>query len=62
MKRLYLSSTDKKIGGVCGGFAEYFDVDATVVRVLTALLGIISGVIPMLIAYLIAWMLIPKRP
>ncbi len=62
MKKLYLSSGDKKIGGVCGGFAEYFEVDSTIIRVMTALLAIVTGVIPFLIAYLVAWMLIPRRP
>lgn len=37
MKRLYKSSTDKQIMGVCGGIAEYFNVDPTIVRVLVAL-------------------------
>ena len=32
-KRFYLSATDKKLGGVCGGIAEYFDIDSLLVRV-----------------------------
>ncbi len=33
MKKLYLSDTDKKIGGVCGGLAHYFDIDPTIKRI-----------------------------
>jgi phage shock protein PspC (stress-responsive transcriptional regulator) len=59
-KRLYRSSTDKMIGGVCGGIAEYFAVDPTLVRlgyILLSIFTIFSGV-P---AYLILWIVVPKR-
>jgi len=59
-KKLYRSKKDKKIAGVCGGIAEYFDVDPTLVRlfaVLTLLLGG-AGVV----AYIIAWIVIPENP
>ncbi len=56
-KKLYLSQTDKKIGGVCGGLGEYLDVDPTIIRIIWALL-IFSGV--GLLAYLIAWLVIPN--
>ncbi len=59
-KKLYLSETDKKIAGVCGGLAEYFGIDSTVVRILWVLLSIFFG--SGIIAYLIAWLLIPKAP
>jgi phage shock protein PspC (stress-responsive transcriptional regulator) len=61
MKRLYLSQTDKKIAGVCGGLAEYFEVDPTVVRLTAVVAGLITGVLPMLIAYLIAWIIVPVK-
>jgi len=62
MNRLYLSSSDKKLGGVCGGIAEYMELDPTVVRLLTAVLALITAVIPVLIGYIIAWFIIPRRP
>jgi phage shock protein C len=62
MKRLYLSTTDKKIAGVCGGLAEYLDVDPTVVRLATVVVAIITAVGPLVIGYLIAWFIIPKKP
>lgn len=56
-KKLYLSQTDKKVGGVCGGLGEFLDVDPTIVRIIWAL-SIFAGIgIP---AYLIAWLVIPN--
>ena len=61
-KRLVRSETDKQIGGVCGGIAEYFGVDSTVVRLIAVILAIYPGaVIGGVIAYLIAWFIMPAR-
>lgn len=59
-KRLYRSTRDKMIAGVCGGLAEYFDVDPTIVRLIAVVLifGWGSG----LLAYLIAAIIVPKNP
>jgi phage shock protein C len=62
MKRLYLSQKDKKIAGICGGVAEYLDVDSTVVRLVSVILAVVTGFFPLLIGYLIAWLIIPKEP
>lgn len=57
------STTDKQIAGVCGGLAEYFQVDATVVRLLWVILSIFCGaVIGGIIAYALAWIIIPRSP
>ena len=61
MKKLYLSETDKKIGGVCGGLGEYFERDPTIVRILFVLLILFSFGFGLL-AYLALWLIIPKRP
>ena len=58
-KRLYRSATNKIIGGVCGGLGEYFDVDPVLVRVITVLLFLATGF--GILAYIIAWIIIPKR-
>ena len=61
-RRLTRSTTDSKIAGVCGGLAEYFGVDATPIRLLWVILSILCGaIIGGVIAYLIAWVIIPKR-
>lgn len=61
MKKLYLSESDKKFGGVCGGIGEYFDKDPTLIRILFVLLVFFSfgfGII----AYLAMWLIIPRKP
>jgi len=58
-RRLTLSSRDKKIGGVCAGFAHYFDVDVTLVRVIWLIL-VFAPPGAGLIGYLLAWLIMPK--
>jgi phage shock protein PspC (stress-responsive transcriptional regulator) len=53
-----LDKRNKKIAGVCAGFARYFEVDATLVRVLWLAIAIGTGV--GFIAYLVAWLLMPS--
>jgi phage shock protein C len=60
-EKLYLSNTDKKIGGVCGGLGEFFNKDSTLFRVLFILLILFSFGVAIL-AYLAMWLVIPKRP
>ena len=62
MKRLHLSDTDKKIAGVCGGIAEYMETDPTIVRLVVVVLAIATAVVPVLIGYVVAWMIIPRKP
>ena len=61
-KRLMRSSIDSKIAGVCGGIAEYMDVDSTVVRLVWVLITFFTGVVPGLVAYLVAWLVMPEAP
>jgi phage shock protein C len=58
-KRLYRSRENKTIAGVCGGLAEYFEVDPVLVRVV-AVISIFTVVSPLV--YLILWVLMPQRP
>lgn len=60
-RRLRRSTTDTQIAGVCGGIAEYLQVDSTVVRLVWVILSIFCGaVIGGVIAYLLAWLIIPR--
>lgn len=61
MKKLYRSTSDKKIAGVCGGLAEYFNIDATIVRVIFVIL-LLPGGFPGLIPYVILWLVVPYKP
>lgn len=58
-KRLYKSSTDKKVCGVCGGIANYFDVDPTVIRLIWVIFTLAGG--GGLIAYIIAAIIMPDE-
>lgn len=58
-KRLYRSSTNYMLAGVCGGIAEYFDIDPTLVRLAWVILSCIGAGIG-IIAYIIASIIIPK--
>lgn len=60
VRRLYRSTTERYIGGVCGGLGEYFNVDPAFVRILFVLLTFASGF--GLLAYLILWISVRKRP
>ena len=59
-RRLYRLMYDKQIGGVCSGLAKYLDMDVTMVRVITLVVAIFTGVAPGMIAYLLAMMVMPK--
>lgn len=59
-KKLYLSKTNKKIAGVCGGVAEYFGIDATIVRIALVIFIALGG--SGLLLYLIGWLVMPKKP
>lgn len=61
-RRLTRSNREKMIAGVCGGLAEYLDMDPTVVRVLYVLVSILSAAFPGIIAYIILMFLMPPPP
>ena len=58
--RLYRSRTDKVIGGVSGGLADYINIDPVVVRILFVLLAIFGG--SGVLVYIILWIAIPEAP
>lgn len=60
MERRLYRSRDKKIAGVCGGFAEFFNIDPTLIRVIWAILGFAYGT--GILAYFIAWLVMPDNP
>ncbi len=55
------SVANRHIAGVCAGLAEFFGLDATVVRVAYALLSILSAGFPGILIYILLWVLIPER-
>jgi phage shock protein PspC (stress-responsive transcriptional regulator) len=57
-KRLTRSTNNRMIGGVCGGIAEYFNVDPTLVRLAFVLLAMFGG--PGILLYIILWIVMPE--
>ena len=49
------------LGGVCGGLAEYFDTDPTIIRLVWVLLTILTGFVAGIIGYFIAWIIVPEK-
>jgi phage shock protein PspC (stress-responsive transcriptional regulator) len=60
-KRLYRSRTDRKIAGVCGGLAAYFNVDPIIIRIVAIIL-LLPGGLPGLLPYIILWIVVPEEP
>jgi phage shock protein C len=60
-RRLYRSRTDSVLGGVAGGVAEYLDADPSIVRIIWAILAIVTGGI-FLVLYIVMWIVVPETP
>ena len=62
VRKLYRSKKDKMLGGVCGGMAEYFNIDPVLIRVLWVTFTLISAGLGGILAYIICWLIIPENP
>lgn len=60
-RRLYRSRTESVLGGVAGGMAEYLDADPSIVRIVWAILGIVTGGI-FVVLYIVMWIVVPEAP
>lgn len=60
-KRLYRNEKSGKVGGVCQGLAEYFGIDPTMVRVAFLLLLFLPGQFPIVLIYIILWVVLPEK-
>ncbi|HEY9292916.1 MAG TPA: PspC domain-containing protein, partial [Microlunatus sp.] len=61
-RRLQRSRNDRWIGGVCGGLAEFLNMDATLVRVLVVVLAVVTAAFPVALVYLAMMLLVPEAP
>ncbi len=59
-RKLYRSRSDRMLGGVCGGLAQYFNLDATLIRVLFVALTVLGG--SGAVVYLAMWVIVPTEP
>jgi phage shock protein C len=60
MKKLYRSTENKKIAGIFGGLGEIFNIDPTLLRLIFVFIGLATVVIPLVVAYLVGWIIIPQ--
>jgi phage shock protein C len=61
-KRIFRSRSESMIAGLAGGLAEYFNVDPVLIRLVFVGAGIMTGVVPGLLAYVVGWIIVPLEP
>lgn len=61
MKKIYRSTRDHYLAGICGGLGEMFNIDPTIIRLGVVFVTVITGVFPLVITYLIGWMIVPEE-
>lgn len=60
VRKLYRSRTNRQVAGVCGGLAEHFNLDATLIRVLFVVLAVLGG--SGILIYVAMWIIVPQEP
>ena len=61
MRKVYISKTDTKIFGVCGGIGKAFDIDPNLIRLICVFLCIVTAVLPAVLTYIAAWIIFPAE-
>lgn len=61
-RHFYRSRKNKMIAGICGAIAEGWDIDPTVIRLIAAFLCLLTGIIPLGLAYCLGWIILPEKP
>ena len=61
MKSLYRSRTNRVLGGVFGGLGEVYNVDPNILRLGYALLALVTGILPAVVLYAVAWIVLPEK-
>ena len=61
-KKLYKSRRNVKVDGICAGIGSYFNIDPTIVRIAAFVMILLSNIVPGLLAYLVAAIIIPREP
>jgi len=62
IKRLYRSSTETRLAGVCGGVGLHFGIDPVIIRLAWVGLTCVTGFVPGIVAYVAAWIIVPIEP
>ena len=62
MKRFHRSQTEKMIAGIVGGIAETYAIDPNLLRLALVFLGVATGIVPLVVTYIVGWFIISKAP
>ncbi len=62
MKRFHRSQTEKMIAGIVGGIAETHEIDPNLLRLALVFLGVATGIVPLVVTYIVGWIIISKAP
>jgi len=62
MHKLYRSQTDQKAAGICGSLGEIYHIDSNLIRLCLVFLTLVTHILPMVITYIIAWIILPEGP
>lgn len=62
MQKFYRSRTDQKIAGICGGLGEIYHFDSNLIRLGLLFIGLVTQIVPAVVTYLVAWMILPEGP
>jgi len=62
MRKIYRSTMDRWFGGVFGGAGQAFEIDPTIIRLVALYLCLATGIVPLAITYVVAWIIIPYGP
>jgi len=61
-RKLVRSRSDRRIAGVCSGLGDYLGLDSIVVRLLWVFVTFVSGIVPGILVYVLAWIIVPEEP
>jgi phage shock protein C len=61
MKKMFRSRDDRVLAGVCGGIGELYSIDPKLIRLIFVFIGLATGIIPILITYVVAWIVLPEK-
>ena len=60
MKKLHRSRSNKVLAGVLGGIGETYELDPKLIRIITLLLCLLTAIVPLVIVYIVAWIIVPE--
>ncbi len=61
MKKIYRSRENRIVFGICGGIGEYYNIDPAITRIIFIILLFVTGLLPLILAYLISYFIIPDN-